>query len=341
VYTADGQEIFVVDGHMHLWDASPENWRNQWGEGWIRCFYDYHAGLSPADYVWPFEKYCKYGEETLVNDLFVDGYVDVGILNSTYLYEFYHYGFNTHIQNNAIKAKHPDRFILCGSFDPRAEEAGLDALRQMVAEYPVEGLKLYTAEWRNDSKGWRLNDPWAYKYLELSEQLGIKNIHVHKGPTVYPLSRDAFDVHDVDYAATDFPHLNFIVEHIGLPRLEDFCWIATQEKNVYAGMSVAMPFINPRPKYFAEIIANLLFWLGEDRLLFGSDYAIWHPKWIIEKFMAFTLPDDIQAEYGVNLTPAVKRKILGENAARLYGIDVAHRRETLRQDEIGVKLANA
>jgi len=339
MYTADGEELFVMDGHMHLWDASPENRRNQWGEGWIHCFHDFHSGLSPAEYVWPIEKFCKYGEDALVNDLFVDGYVDMGILNSTYLYEFYHHGFNTHVQNHAIKAKYPERFILCGSFDPRAEEAGLDGLRQMVAEYPVEGLKLYTAEWRGDSKGWRLNDPWAYKYLELSEQLGIKNIHVHKGPTVYPLNRDAFDVHDVDYAATDFPNLNFIVEHIGLPRLEDFCWIAAQEKNVYAGTSVAMPFINPRPKYFAEIIANLLFWLGEDRILFGSDYAIWHPKWLIEKFMAFTLPEDIQAEYGVDLSQSVKRKILGENAARLYGIDIASRRETLRQDEIGVKLA--
>ncbi len=104
-------------------------------------------------------------------------------------------------------------------------------------------------------------------------------------------------------------------------------------------MSVAMPFINPRPKYFAEIIANLLFWLGEDRILFGSDYAIWHPKWIIEKFMAFTLPEDIQAEYGVDVTQDVKRKILGENAARLYGIDIPAHREKLRQDEIGVKLA--
>jgi hypothetical protein len=36
---------------------------------------------------------------------------------------------------------------------------------------------------------------------------------------------DAFDVHDVDYTATDFPDLNFIVEHVGLPRLDDFCWI--------------------------------------------------------------------------------------------------------------------
>ena len=339
MYKENGQEIFVVDGHMHFWDANPENWRNEYGEGWIRCFYDFHTALSPEEYVWPFEKYCKYGEEALINDLFAEGYVDVAILNSTYLYEFYKNGFNTHQQNNAIKAKYPDRFILCGSFDPRAEEAGLDAFRQMVEDYPIQGLKLYTAEWRNDSKGWRLNDPWAYKYFELAEELGVKNIHVHKGPTVYPLNRDAFDVADVDYAATDFPNLNFIIEHIGLPRLDDFCWIATQEKNVYAGMSVAMAFIHSRPKYFAEIVANLLFWLGEDKMIFGSDYAIWTPKWLIEKFMALELPDDIKEEYGVDITPEAKRKVLGENAARLYGIDLPAHREKLSQDEIGVKLA--
>ena len=178
-----------------------------------------------------------------------------------------------------LKERYPDRFILCGSFDPREEEVGLDKFRRMVEEYPIQGIKLYTAEWRKGSKGWRLNDTWAYKYLELCDALGVRNLHVHKGPTIYPLNRDAFDVHDVDYAATDFPGLNFIVEHVGLPRLEDFCWIATQEKNVYAGMSVAMPFIHLRPKYFVEIVANLLFWVGEDKILFGSDYAIWHPRW--------------------------------------------------------------
>jgi len=290
--------------------------------------------------VWPFDKFCRYGEEALVDDLFRTGYVDMGILNSTYLYEFYLNGFNSHIQNNALKAKYPDRFILCGSFDPRAEEAGLDAFRHMVEAYPIQGLKLYTAEWRDGSRGWRLNDPWAYKYFALCQELGIKNMHVHKGPTVYPLSRDAFDVHDVDYAATDFPDLNFIVEHVGLPRLEDFCWIATQESNVYAGLSVAMAFSRLRPQYFAEIMANLLFWLGPDKLCFGSDYAIWSPKWLIEKFMAFELPDDIKKEYGVDLTLEIKRKILGENAARLYGIDIATQQAKLSRDGIGVKLAS-
>ena len=209
----------------------------------------------------------------------------------------------------------------------------------MMADYPIGGLKLYTAEWRGDSKGWKLNDPWSYKYLELAQEMGIKNVHVHKGPTIYPLSRDAFDVNDVDYAATDFPGLNFIVEHVGLPRLDDFCWIATQEPNVYAGTSVAMAFINSRPRYFAEIMANLLFWLGEDRILFGSDYAIWSPKWIIDRFMAFQLPDDIREEFGVELTPAVKRKIMGENTARLYGIDIEAHKAKLADDEIGARLA--
>jgi len=205
-----------------------------------------------------------------------------------------------------------------------------------VAEYPIGGLKLYTAEWRNGSRGWRLNDPWAYKYLSLAQELGIKNVHVHKGPTVYPLSADAFDVHDVDYAATDFPDLNFIVEHVGLPRLDDFCWIAAQESNVYAGLSVAIAFVHLRPRYFAEIIANLLFWLGPDKLCFGSDYAIWSPKWLIEKFMAFELPEDLKQEYDVDLTFDIKRKILGENTARLYGIDIAAQTAKLSKDGIGL-----
>ena len=131
-------------------------------------------------------------------------------------------------------------------------------------------MKLYTAEWKGDSRGWKLNDPNAYRCFELCEKLGIKNVHVHKGPTIIPLSKDAFDVHDVDHAATDFQGLNWIIEHCGLPRLDDFCWIAVQETNVYGGLAVALPFIHGKPHYFNEVMAELLFWLGEDKLLYAS-----------------------------------------------------------------------
>lgn len=334
--TPTGEEIFVVDCHTHLWDASPANQRNKYGRGWIDCFYDYHRNLSPADYVWPLEKYEKYSPETMVYDLFVKGYDDMAILQPTVLKEFYVNGFNTIEQDSVMKKMYPDRFILNGSFDPR-DQAGLDKLHQQKEEWNIKGVKLYTAEWYGDSKGWKLTDAGAQPYFEECVKLGINNIHVHKGPTIFPLTRDAFDVADVDEVASAYPDLNFIIEHVGLPRLEDFCWIATQEKNVYGGISVALPFIHPRPRYFAEIMANLLFWIGPDKILFGSDYALWEPKWLIEKLVAFELPEDIKAEFGVDLTMENKRKILGLNAARLYGINPDEHLPKIQADELGKK----
>ena len=73
MYEKDGEKYFIVDGHMHWWNAAPENWRHkEYGEGWIRCFYGYHSALSPEEYVWSFEKYCAYSEEDLMKDLFED-----------------------------------------------------------------------------------------------------------------------------------------------------------------------------------------------------------------------------------------------------------------------------
>ncbi len=331
--TANGDEVFVIDGHVHLWDACPSNQLNQHGAEFINCFYDYHKGLSPEEYLWTAEKFQKYPPELMYEDLFVKGYADLAICQPTYLTDFYREGFNTTEQNALMKELYPDRFILNGAFDPRDGEAGLEYLHSLAEKYAIKGVKLYTAEWRGESKGYKLSEPRAQRYLAKCQQLGIKNIHVHKGPTILPLNLDAFDVHDIDDAATSFPELNFIVEHVGLPRLDDFCWIATQEPNVYGGLAVAMPFVHARPRYFAQIISELLFWIGEDRLLFGSDYAIWQPKWIIEKFMAFELPDDLQKETGKSLTLEGKRKILGGNAARLYGIDIETQQAKLGRED--------
>jgi predicted TIM-barrel fold metal-dependent hydrolase len=77
------------------------------------------------------------------------------------------------------------------------------------------------------------------------------------------------------------------------------------------------------------MLSELLFWLGPDRILFGSDYALWAPKWLIEKFMALELPAEIAEEIGQQLTLETKRKILGENAARLYSIDIEEKKRTL------------
>jgi hypothetical protein len=56
----------------------------------------------------------------------------------------------------------------------------------------------------------------------------------------------------------------------------------------------------------------------------------------VEKFWAFQLPDDIKQERGVDLTPEIKEKILGLNAARLYDIDVSAKRAQFAQAPIGI-----
>ncbi|MBL7259177.1 amidohydrolase family protein [Paractinoplanes lichenicola] len=313
------RELFIVDAHTHFWDGSPANQINRYGEGYINCLYGYHSSLSPDEHKWTLSEFERYPEARMIHDLFDVGYADVAILQSTYLSDWFVNGFDTTEQNGEMAERHPGRFVVNGRWDPRDGEAGLAKLEALHERWHLRGVNVCTAEWKGDNKGWKLSDPWAYRYLEKCEALGIRNIHVHKGPTVYPMNRDAFDVADVDDAATAFPGLRFVVEHVGLPRLEDFCWIATQEPNVYGGLAMALPFLHSRPRYFARIIGELLYWIGEDRILFGSDYAVWQPKWLIERFVDFQIPGDMQGEYGV-LTPAIKQKILGLNAARLYDI---------------------
>ena len=321
MYSKDGESYFIVDAHIAMWDARPENQRNIHGKQFIDCFYDYHRNLSPEEQVWSYEEYLYQGSDRLMADVFGDGMVDHAIFQPAHLGEFYKTGFGQTDEAWALTQAHPDKLTYNHNFDPRNGEQGLDQLRADNERFGgLKGVKLYTAEWHGDSRGYKLSDPWTYRYLELCRELGIKNIHVHKGPTIRPLDRDAFDVADVDHAATDFTDLNFIVEHVGLPRLEDFCWIATQEPNVYGGLAVALPFIHTRPRYFAQIIGELNYWIGEDRVLFSSDYALWTPQWLVEKFVDFQIPADM-TEYAP-LTTTVKKKILGLNAAKLYDLPV-------------------
>src|SRR6266498_1796522 len=160
MYKANGESVFVVDSHVHFWDASPENTLNVYGEGWINCFYDYHRNLSPPEWVWPLEKYRKYSEEDIMKDLFEEGYADVGIFLPTNLKDFFRDGFNT--------------------------------IEQDADRYGIKGVKVYTAEWKGDSRGWKLADAESRRYLDKCVELGVVNIHVHKGPTIWPLNKDSF-----------------------------------------------------------------------------------------------------------------------------------------------------
>jgi uncharacterized protein len=84
------------------------------------------------------------------------------------------------------------------------------------------------------------------------------------------------------------------------------------------------------PRQFAEWIGKLMFWCGEDKIIYGSESPIWHPKWALDAFWNFEIPQNLVEGYGYpQLTAQAKRKILGENLLRLSGMDVEEMRQRL------------
>ena len=161
MYEKDGEKYFVMDSHTHFWDASPENWvkgAEEYAEGWIKCFHAYQ-GLGPAETHWSIEDFQKYSPERFEKDMFEDGHVDVAVFQPTYLKEWYTTGFNTTEMDAEMAARHPDKLIVNGRFDPRDGDPGLRQLEEDHARYGLKGVKLYTAEWNAGSRGYKLDDP--------------------------------------------------------------------------------------------------------------------------------------------------------------------------------------
>jgi hypothetical protein len=79
-----------------------------------------------------------------------------------------------------------------------------------------------------------------------------------------------------------------------------------------------------RPVEAAHVLGKLLARLGPDNVIWGTD-SIWFgsPQPLIDAFRTFQIPDAMCEEFGYEpLTDDVRRKILGANAARVYGLDL-------------------
>ena len=112
----------------------------------------------------------------------------------------------------------------------------------------MRGFKWYTAEWRGESRGWKANDPMVFPLYEKCIELGVKNMHFpQRAGRRTAVGSSNFDVRDLDEPAWLYPELNFIVDHVGLPRLDDFCWMAARCPNIYGSLAVALAFIHNQP----------------------------------------------------------------------------------------------
>ena len=201
------------------------------------------------------ETFRKVDPDWYLETVFVEGDNDMAILSTQVLMDFYRTGFTHpdtrtpgHAERNAELVKRaPNRLIPLGGIDPRAPDA-LGQVDHQVKDLGMRGFKWYTGRMARGVARVEGQRPDGFQLYGLCIELGITNMHFHKGPAMEPLALEKFDVRDIDEPSTLYSELNFIVDHCGLPRLDDFCWLSGRRLNVYASLAVANMFLGHRAR---------------------------------------------------------------------------------------------
>jgi predicted TIM-barrel fold metal-dependent hydrolase len=233
----------------------------------------------------------------------------------------------------------PDRVLIQGHATPTigSLESALDAMSATAAEYDLAAWKAYTHE----GPAWRLDDEVGTAFIGRARELGQSIICVHKG-----FGPAAASPVDVGPAAAAHPDMALCIYHSGFEaRVTEGPYpgatagaaaggvdrlIASVESagigpggNVYAEIGSTWWNLIQRPDEAAHVLGKLLVAFGPDNILWGTD-SIWYgsPQGQIEAFRAFQISAEYQERFGYPaLTDDVKARILGLNAATLYGID--------------------
>jgi len=329
-------DAFVFDCVCHVFNFDKRNAFGPPGELFQEHLYAFHTLLT------------KQGEPQLTREQFFREWsvdeiyemiieqsdTDMIVAQPLPLTDLFHDGLSPWEKCADMAARHPDRAVFWASINPLEGKKALDLLRHQVQDHGAVGLKLYNVRYDYGQPfPWRMDDPRiAYPVFELCQELGIKVIGVHKGVPLGPQPIEHTRTFDMDGAAANFPDLDFVIFHVGLPWLDEVLWQIVRYPNLYASIAATVNFIARQPRVFAETLGKMLWWCGEDKILFGGESPIWHPRWALEEFWRFELPDDIVSERGYPpLTEQAKRKILGGNLARLHGIDVDAKLAELRK----------
>jgi predicted TIM-barrel fold metal-dependent hydrolase len=330
-----GNDAIVFDGVAHVFNFEKKNALGPAGEMFINHLYAFHATLTPeGQTVLPAEEFLRQWTVDDIDEM-VYGHSSTDMLCAMPLplTDLFRDGLSPWEECAELASRRPDRTVFWGSVNPLEGRRALDLMERQVGEFGARAFKFYNVRYDYGRPfPWRMDDPQvAFPVFEKAQELGVNLIGVHKGVPLGPQPIEATQTWDMDGAAANFPDLNFVIFHVGLPFIDEVCWQLIRHPNLYASIAATINFVVRAPRQFAEVLGKLLFWAGEDKIVYGSEAPIWQPQWALEAFWNFELPQDLVEGYGYpQLTEQAKRKILGENLLRLHGMDVEATRARLR-----------
>jgi len=327
-------DAFVFDGVAHVFNFEKKNALGPPGEMFNNHLYAFHATLTPdGQTVLPPEEFLRQWTVDEIDDMvYRQSGTDMLVAMPLPLTDLFRDGLSPWEECAELARRNPERTVFWGSVNPLEGRRALDLMERQVGEFGAKAFKFYNVRYDYGRPfPWRMDDPQvAFPVFEKAQELGVKLIGVHKGVPLGPQPIESTQTWDMDGAAANFPDLDFVIFHVGLPFIDEVCWQLIRHPNLYASIAATINFIVRAPRQFAEVLGKLLFWCGEDKIIYGSETPIWHPRWALEAFWNFQLPQDLVEGYGYpQLTEQAKRKILGENLLRLHGMDVAETRARL------------
>jgi uncharacterized protein len=201
-------------------------------------------------------------------------------------------------------AAHSDVLIPFGSVDPLRGAAAVAQARSLVTDHGVRGFKFHPS-----LQNFAPNDAAFYPLWAQIESLGVPALF-HSGQTGIgaglPGGRGIklrlSDPMLVDDVAADFPALTVILAHPSVPWAASSISMATHKSNVFIDLS------GWSPKYFPPELVRAANSLLQDKVLFGTDFPLLTPERWLRDFDA------------LDIKPAVRPKILKDNAVRLLGL---------------------
>jgi hypothetical protein len=343
-----GGDEFIFDVQLH--HVNPQGaWRKRAGPNAFKGLPNANCGKS--DHVDCFSA------DALLKDVFMDSDTTMAVLShvpggvETNPLDFEAAGA-TRVAANALDGT--ERLLLHGRCMPTLP-GELDGMDAQAGQYKLSAFKTYTQFGpRDGDAGFFLDDDrYGRPFIERARKLGVRNIAVHKGLAFGQRGYEYSTARDVGPAARAHPDMNFLIYHAGFdtavqegpydPQAKAGVDVlvrsfldAGRPKNVYAELGSTWRFVMRDPDQAAHLMGKLLRHLGPDNILWGTD-SVWYgsPQDQIQAFRAFQISAEFQDRFGYPaLTPEIKRRIFGLNAARVYGIDPAATKARLLKDRV-------
>ena len=250
------------------------------------------------------------------------------------------------------------RLYIHGRVNPN-QKGDLEGMDELAARHKVAAWKTYT-QWGPEGVGFFLDDDAGIQLIEKARKLGIRNIAVHKGLPFGKKSYEHSTCVDVGRAAKRFPDVNFLIYHSGFvadkkegpydpKRTDGVDALVTSllengikpGGNVFPELGSTWRFAMRDPDNAAHLLGKLLKYCGEDNVLWGTD-SIWYgsPQDQIQAFRTFQIAAELRDRHGYpQITPALRAKVFGRNALRIYPVPEDVLRKHLQGDKVALERA--